>query len=300
MPQWAAGHRDRWLGCPLIHHDQVGFLVTMKQIADYEIIQQLGEGSQGQFWLARTPTRLEIAEPVVALKTVNHAASDDDFARLTDYLKVYASIDSPHLVKLHDLGQQGNLIYMAGEYLEGGSLAQPARPLSRIDVLRSLGEASLGAHALHEVGIPHRSIRPGNVLLGDSGAKLGDVGLSQLLSPGQTITGASRVSAIEYLPPELIQGQEASRASDIRATGATLHKALTGQPLYPNLPTESLVAALRHILNERPILGDALRNGERRIIEATVAADPADRPATAQEMADEIFDEAKRQEKSDR
>ncbi|MGI9595254.1 MAG: serine/threonine-protein kinase [Acidimicrobiales bacterium] len=272
----------------------------MQQIADYEIIQQLGEGSQGQFWLARTPARLEIDEPTVALKTVHHAASDEDFARLTSHLKVYASIDSAHLVKLYDLGQQGDLIYMAGEFLEGGSLAQPARPLSRIDVLQSLGEASLGAHALHEVGIPHRSIRPGNILMSQVGAKLGDVGLSQLLSPGQTITGASKVSAIEYLPPELIQGQQASRASDIWATGATLHKALTGQPLYPNLPTDSLVAALRHILNERPTLGDALRNGERHIIEATVAADPADRPVTAAEVAEQIFDEAKRQGKSDR
>lgn len=273
----------------------------MKQIADYEIIQPLGEGSQGQFWLARTPTRLDIDEPMIALKTINHAASDDDFSRLTDYLRLYAATGSPNLAKLYDLGQQGSLLYMAGEYLEGGSLAQPARPLSRVDVLKSLAEACLGAHALHEVGIAHRSFRPGNVLTSETETKLGDVGLAQLLSPGQTISGASKVSTIEYLSPELIQGQQASRASDIWAIGATLHKALTGLPLYPDLPTESLVAALRYILNERPVLGDALRNGERKIIEATVAADPADRPATAKEVADQIFDEVKRQsEKSSR
>lgn len=280
----------------------------MQQIADYEIIQQLGEGSQGQFWLARTPARLELASPVVALKTINHPASDEDFARLTDHLRRYASVSSEHLVDLYDLGQQGNLLYMAGEYLEGGSLAQPARPLSRVDVLRYIADATTGAHELHEVGIAHRSIRPGNVLMiggqptaagrGNHGAKLGDLGLSQMLSPGQTITGAAKVSAIEYLPPELIQGQQASRASDIWAVGATLHKALTGQPLYPTLPTDSLVSALRHILNERPILGDALRNGERRIIESTMAADPADRPATADLVAQEILDEADRQEKN--
>ncbi len=269
----------------------------MQQIADYEIIQQLGEGSQGQFWLARTPARLEIGEPFVAVKTIGHAATDDDFARLTDHLRLYASIDSPYLVRLYDVGQQGNLLYMAGEYLEGGSLSRPARPLSRVDVLRALAEASFGANALHDVGIAHRSIRPGNVMLGRSSAKLGDLGLSQLLSPGQTITGASRVSAIEYLSPELIQGQQASRASDIWATGATLHKALTGQPMYPRLPTDSLVAALRHILNERPTLGDALRNGERRIIEAIVAADPADRPLTSEAVAEEILEEAGHQSK---
>ena len=277
----------------------------MQQIADYEIVQPLGEGIQGQFWLARTPARLDLDHPVVALKTISHAARDEDFARLSDYLRLYASIDSGHLVRLYDVGQQGDLLYMAAEYLEGGSLAQPARPLSRIDVLRYIAEATLGAHALHEVGIAHRSIRPGNILMGGPGgdgndvgkAKLGDLGLSQILSPGQTITGAAKVSAIEYLSPELIQGQEASRASDIWAIGTTLHKALTGQPLYPTLPTDSLISALRHILNERPILGDALRNGERRIIDATMAADPAERPATAEEVAHQILDEADRQAK---
>ncbi len=269
----------------------------MRQIADYDIIQQLGEGSQGQFWLAKTPARLETDAPVVALKTLPHAATDEDFARLAEHLRLYASINSKNLVQLFDLGQQGNLIYMAGEYLEAGSLAQPARPLSRIDVLRSLADASRGAHDLHEAGIPHRSIRPGNILLGTEQAKLGDVGLSQLLSPGLTITGAGKVSAIEYLSPELIQGQQASRASDIWAIGATLHKALTGQPLYPNLPTDSLVTALRYILNERPTLSDALRNGERRAIEAAVAADPADRPGTALIMAQAIQEEGDRQTK---
>lgn len=267
----------------------------MKQIADYEIVQQLGEGSQGRFWLARTPSRLEIPDEVVAVKTLSQSATDADFARLAEHLQLYASIDSPRLVKLYDVGQQGSIIYMAGEYMEGGSLAQPARPLSRVDVLRAMADASLGAHALHEVGIAHRSIRPGNILIGPAGAKLGDVGLSQLLSPGQTITGASRVSTIEYLPPELIQGQQPSRASDVWAVGATMHKVLTGQPLYPDLPTDSLVSALRFILNERPTMGDALRNGERHIIEATVAADPADRPQTANSLAEAISNEAARQ-----
>jgi eukaryotic-like serine/threonine-protein kinase len=267
----------------------------MQQIGDYEIIQSLGEGSQGQFWLARTPARLEIADEMVAVKTLNHSASDEDFSRLTDHLRRYASIDSPYLVELYDVGQQGNILYMVARYLTGGSMAQPARPLSRVDVLRSVGRAALGAHALHEVGLPHRSIRPGNILLGDDGARLGDIGLSQLLSPGLTIAGASKVNTIEYLAPELIQGQQASRASDIWALGVTLHRALTGMAFYPSMPTESLVAALRHILNVRPTLSDALRNAELRIVESTVAADPADRPATAEDLANEIFAEADRQ-----
>ncbi len=277
----------------LSKNEEVG--VGVQQIADYEIVQQLGEGSGGQVWLGRTPARLEISDDVVAIKTLSHAASDADFARLTDYLQLYASISSPNLVRLFDVGQQGNIIYLAGEYLPAGSLARPSRPFSRVDVLRAMADISRGAHALHEIGIAHRSIRPGNAMIGDHGAKLGDIGLSQLLSPGQTVTGTSRVSVIEYLPPELVQGQQASRASDVWALGATLHKVLTGQPLYPGLPTESLVSALRHILNERPTMGDALRNGERHIIEASVAVDPSERPSTAEALAIAIATEADRQ-----
>lgn len=267
----------------------------MQQVADYEVLNQLGEGSQGQYWLAKAPSRLGIDEPTVAVKTMVHAATDSEFARLARHLQLYASVDSPSLHRVYDVGQQGNLIYIAGEYVPGGSLTRPARPFSRVDVLRALADAALGAHALHEVGIPHRAIRPGNIVLGGSAAKLADVGISQLLSPGQTITGAAQMGAIEYLSPEIIQGQPASRASDIWAIGATLHKVLTGVSIYPELPTNSLVDALRFLLNEKPVMGDALRNGERRIIESVVSADPADRPGTAEELAESISEEAGRQ-----
>ncbi len=267
----------------------------MQQIADYEVLQQLGEGSQGQYWLARPPARLGVSDQTVAVKTMVHAASDAEFARLARHLQLYASVESPCLHRVYDVGQQGNLIYIAGEYVPGGSLTRPARPFSRVDVLRALADAARGAHALHEVGIAHRAVRPGNVILAEGHAKLADMGISQLLSPGQTITGAAQMGAIEYLSPEIIQGQPASRASDIWALGATLHKVLTGISIYPLLPSNSLVDALRFLLNEKPVMGDALRNGERRIIEAVVAADPADRPATSEELATSISEEAARQ-----
>lgn len=267
----------------------------MQKIGDYKIEELLGEGTQGQFWLARTPARLPIDDELVAVKTIQHPASEDEFARLADYLRRYAGIESPFLVDLLEIGQQGNVVFLVARYRTGGSMAKPAKPLTRVDALRAVGRAALGAHALHEVGIPHRSIRTGNILLDDDGARLGELGITQFLNPGLTITGANTVTTIEYLSPELIQGHQASRASDIWALGATLHEALTGSTLFPAMPTDSLVGALRHLLNERPALSDALRNAELKIIESAVAADPADRPLTAEELADEMFVEADRQ-----
>ncbi len=268
----------------------------MQEIADYKIIHQLGEGSQGQYWLAEAPPRLGIADPQVAIKTIIHAASDAEFDRLAEHLRIYSSVRSPYLHEIFDIGQQGSVVYLAGRFETGGTLTRPARPSSRVDVLRAVAGAARGAHALHEVGIPHRSIRPGNIVLGDDRSRLSDVGISQLLSPGQTVTGAAQMGAIDYLAPEVVQGQPASRATDIWALGATLHKTLTGFSIFPDLPSGSLVDALRFLLTEQPVMGDALRNGERRIIESTVKPDPADRPSTALEVAEAIEDEANRQQ----
>lgn len=267
----------------------------MQRIADYDIVQSLGEGNQSQYWYGRAPARLGLGDAMVAIKTYNHLTSESEFARVSRHLELYSSIAGPNLLGLYEVGQQGGIVYVAGQYLPGGSLARPARPFSRIDVLRAMADAARGAHALHEHGIAHRAIRPGNILLDDQGAKLGDVNISHLLSPGQTITSAAQMGTIEHLSPELVQGQPPSRSSDLWALAATMHKVLTGQSFFPNLPTDSLVSALRYLLTERPVMGDALRNGERHIIESCVAPDPAERPKTGADLAKAIEAEADRQ-----
>lgn len=260
----------------------------LSSIADYEFIQLLGEGSHGSFWLARRPARLEVAADQVAVKTLVHAATDADFERLSAELRHYAAISSTELVPLYDVGQQGGTLYYAGQYFPDGSLAQPARPFTRASVLSALADAATAAHALHEAGLAHRGIKPGNILIDGSRAKLGDIGLTHVLNPGQTVTGLDHIGSIEYLAPELIQGQSASRASDIWALGATMHKVLTGRPIYPELPDGSLLQALRYLLSEQPTLNETLRDEERALIERTLSADPVERPLTALEFAEEV------------
>jgi eukaryotic-like serine/threonine-protein kinase len=254
-------------------------------IADYEFVHLLGEGSHGSFWLARCPARLGRAEPYVAIKTFAHRADDADFQRLTSELQRYMQVGSPQLAELYDVGLQNDTLYYAGRYFPDGSLAQPARPFTRASVLAAITDAALAAHALHEAGIAHRSIKPGNIYIDGDHAKLGDIGLLQVLNPGQTITGLDHVGSIEYLAPELIQGQPASRATDLWALGATMHRVLTARSIYPDVPQGSLLQALRYLVSQRPVLSDRLRDDEREMIELTLGADPAARPATALEFA---------------
>jgi serine/threonine protein kinase len=253
-------------------------------IADYEFVHLLGEGSHGSFWLARCPERLGISADHVAVKTLAHHATDADFTRLSGALQRFCAVRSSLLVRLYDVGQQGGILYYASEYFPDGSLAQPSRPFTRSSVLAAITDAAYAAHALHESGIAHRDIKPGNIMIDGVRAKLADIGLAHILNPGQTITGLDHIGSIEYLAPELIKGQSASRSTDIWALGATMHKVLTGRSIYPDVPDGSLLQALRFLLSEQPTLNESLRDEERLIIEQSLAADPLERPRTANEF----------------
>ncbi|MCP5030166.1 MAG: protein kinase [Actinomycetia bacterium] len=266
----------------------------MDGVGDYEFIHLLGEGSHGSFWLARCPQRLNLGLDYVAVKTLSHHGGDADFEMLSEELLRYSAVASPRLVQLYDVGLQGDLLYYSGEYFPDGSLAQPARPFTRASVLLAIADAAFAAHALHDAGIAHRSIRPGNIMIDGTMAKLGDIALSAVLKPGQTVTGLDQVGAIEYLAPELIQGEAASRASDIWALGATMHRVLTGRPIYPYVPDGSSLEALRYILSQQPTLNELLREEEHLVVGKTLSADPADRPLTAMDFAEMVSDVAHR------
>lgn len=256
-------------------------------IADYAFVRFLGEGNHGEFYLATPPKRVPVQDEHVAVKVLAGNCSDDAFRRMTRELRAFAAVDSPHLVKLYDAGQEGGTFFYAMEYLPMGSLAAPARPLERDEVLRAVEHAARAAHALHEAGSAHRDIKPANVLLHDDGAKLSDLGLVQILAPGQTVTGLAGVGSIEFMDPAIMQGGRASRASDIWSLGATLHRALTGVGLYGELPERDPLLALRKVLNSTPTLEGSLSESEAEVVRACLA-DPAERLPTAEEVANRI------------
>lgn len=257
-------------------------------IADYRFVRLLGAGNHGVFYLAYRPQRLHIDAEFVAVKVLTGSNSQDTFRRATRELAAFAAVRSPYLVTLYDAGQQGDDLYYSMEYLPAGSLADAIGSIPPGQVLAAVADAARAANALHEAGIAHNDIKPGNVMLHDGHAKLSDLGLSQLLAPGLTITGLGSTGSVEYLDPAIIRGEMPGRATDIFALGATLHRGLTGTGLYGELPTNNTMLAMRRVLSHTPEISPALPAGVRAVIASAIDPNQAARPATAADLAASI------------
>jgi serine/threonine protein kinase len=257
-------------------------------IADYRFVRLLGAGTSGAFYLAVPPGRLPVDAQYVAVKVVSRPYGLDTFRRAAHELAAFANVKSPNLVLLYDAGQQADDLFFSMEYLPAGSLAAPAEPLTAHSALAAVADAARGAHALHDAGMAHNDIKPGNVLICDGGGRLSDIGLSQVLTPGLTVTGLGRAGSVEFFDPAVIKGELPSRATDVFALGATLHRALTGVGLYGELPADDPILTMRTVLSRTPVIADSLPGDIRDLIASAIDVNPAARPQTAAEFAERI------------
>ncbi len=234
-------------------------------IADYKVVRLLGTGNHGRYYLAQPPARLGIGDEYVAVKVFTASTTERAYELSVRELRAFASVDSPHLVRVYD-AVLADSFALACEYLPLGSLANTARPMSRPEVLTAVRHAALAAHALHEAGIVHGDIKPANILLAPDGAKLTDLGLAQFLTPGSTLTGMTQMESVEFVDPALLRGDRPSRATEVGALGASLHKALTGDGLYGELPASSPLLAIRKVMSTQPVLSDSLTPEEAALL----------------------------------
>src|SRR5499427_6108545 len=211
------------------------------KLGPYEIVAPLGAGGMGEVYRARDP-RLErsVAVKILPQHLADKAEASERFEREA---RTISSLNHPNICQLHDVGQQDGVRYLVMELLEGETLADRLRrgPLPLEQVLRYGAEIADGLHAAHRRGVVHRDLKPGNVMLTKSGAKLMDFGLAKgtvqpnLVSEGLTATLTSShatpltqqgtiVGTFQYMAPEQIEGKEADARSDIFSFGAVLYE----------------------------------------------------------------------------
>lgn len=257
------------------------------KFADYTLTRLLGEGNQGRVFAAKAPPRLRVGD-MAALKIWRDRPEPHQFRLAAQELQYVRCLQSPWNVTVYEAGQgKDGTMYCAMEYAAEGSLAAPVRTLRRADVLRAVADAARGAHTLHEAGIFHGAVRPGNILLEAGRATLAEPDLLPLLCPGRSFHALYPASVIQYVDPALIRGAAPSRASDVWALGVTLHAALSGKPIYYHVGPD-LVQALRTALTSTPIIDWSLTPEEAELVGSCLATEPGERPPTALEVAERI------------
>jgi predicted Ser/Thr protein kinase len=273
------------------------------RLGPYKILAPLGAGGMGEVYQARD-TRLE---RVVAIKILPHELSDDATRRqrFEREAKVISSLNHPHICTLYDVGQQDGMDFIVMEFLEGESLAQRLQKgaLSPAQVLAFGTQIASALDKAHRNGVTHRDLKPGNIMLTKSGAKLLDFGLAKAdpaLASGATLTDMTPratpmtmhgavIGTVPYMSPEQVEGNEADARSDIFSLGTVLYEMATGKRAFQGKSEFSVASDILHKQPEpisavQPLTPPALE----RTIQVCMAKDPDERWQSAGDLWKEL------------
>lgn len=204
----------------------------------YRLEGLLGRGSMGAVWRAHdTILRRSVAVKEVLLPPTQ-TEEDNEIARerALREARAIAALSHPNVVTLYDVVEEDGRPWVVMELVPAQSLAEIIRdkgPLSPPEAAR-IGLAVLGAlDAAHQVGITHRDVKPGNILVSTDGrVKLADFGISRKVDESQLTRTGLMVGSPSYIAPEVARGKEAGQPADIWGLGATLHCAVEGTPPF--------------------------------------------------------------------
>lgn len=223
-------------------------------VGGFVIEAVVGRGATGVVYRAR-----DAAGRTVAVKVLNAAlAGDERFRRrFLREAKLAAELEHPGVVPVIATGEEAGVLYIAMAYVDGAdlrTLIRDGRPLAPDRVLALLDGIADALDAAHAVGLVHRDVTPGNILIGEADghetAYLGDFGLARHASTPTSLTGErSFVGTIDYIAPEQIRGDTLDGQADQYALACVLYECLTGAQPFAR---DSDIATVFAHLNERP------------------------------------------------
>lgn len=267
---------------------------TQLKIGDYDLVRAVGQGGMAQVWLARRTLEVGATKACALKVPLKHLATDERFVRmfLTE-ARLAMRLSHSNIVGTFDAGQDGDLLYLAMEWVDGVDLAKLQQTMRRASVRWSL---SVAAHMLGELlhalayahtftigaepqGIVHRDVSPHNLLISASGeVKLTDFGIARM--GGEETSHEHAKGKLRYMAAEQLRGH-ATQSSDLFAAGAIFHELLTGEKFRDGCRGEAFYGA---ILNgtvpalTRPEIPEPLRWLHDQLLQP----DPANRIESAE------------------
>ena len=270
------------------------------RLGPYEIISMLGAGGMGEVWRA-IDTRLDRS---VAIKILpgEFAQNAQLKVRFEREARTISQLNHPHICTLYDIGHSDGIDYLVMELLEGEALADRIvrGPLPLADVLRYGREIAQALDRAHRQGVVHRDLKPGNIMLTKSGAKLLDFGLSKSMGFSASTGDATQhkpltqegtvLGTYQYMAPEQVAGEEADARSDIFALGVVLYEMATGQRAFQGQSRTSLIAAIvggepRPLRELQPLTPPSLEH----VIAKCLKKEPDERWQSAHDIAGEML-----------
>ena len=227
----------------------------MDRIGRYKIVRELGRGAMGVVYHAIDPN---IGRPV-AIKTIHlgDVRKPEEQERLRERLfreaRSAGILSHPGIVTIYDVEQQGDLAYIAMEYVDGPTLdqllsAQP--PLAPDKLFSILAQTAAALDYAHQKGIVHRDIKPANIMIARDGTtKITDFGIAKITASDQLTMTGSIVGTPHYMSPEQVQGQAIDGRSDQFSLAVIAYEALTGEKPYSG---EHLTTVVYKIVTEPP------------------------------------------------
>ena len=251
----------------------------------YEHIRLLGEGGAGRVWLVKDHTR---GGRLLALKELTRAGTDQESALRSEFATL-RTLRHPNLVEVHEFEIQAEtgLPQFTLEYVEGDDIVSAVQNSGPDEFLDLAAESLRALSFLHDFGLIHRDLKPANLLVrheakNESRLVVLDFGLATISSqtPQHQLAGT-----LAYMAPELLQGGTPGPKSDLYSLGSVLFEAALGRPLIEYDPNDSAEFVRRVTTRSTaiPRLPEPFSQGATDWLEAILAVDPSDRPATASE-----------------
>jgi len=266
----------------------------ISHLGRYEIIEELGRGEMGIVYKAHDP----LIERFLAIKSINLQRLNKDEreeyeARFFQEAKAAGRLNHPNIVTIHDLGQSGDVAYIAMELMEGPELQDIIEGNQRLSIDEALDiafQVAIGLAYANQHGIVHRDIKPSNIMvLRDKHVKIADFGIARMDSSLWHTEAGKIIGTPLYMSPEQVKSKSIDGRSDIFALGIVLYQLLTWQHPFSG---ENNNSVMYQIVNEEPqkpsSLNPEIPDTLDIIVSKCLAKNPEARYQNANELAGDL------------
>ncbi len=252
-------------------------------VPGFEIVTKLGGGMFGHVYKARKESIGK--DYAIKFLKVDDEAVRDAVARELEAVRLFAQIDHPNLVSIEDMGEVDGIPYLVMSYAGQETLKKRLEQglMPREEALRCFVQAARGLQALHERSLVHFDVKPANVFLKGDIARVGDFGLSKLVTESRNSLSFGRGTPY-YMAPEMLQ-RRGDHKSDIYSLGVMLYECLCGDVPFKG---DSEWEVLKKHEQETPKFPDHVGAEDRRVILCCMAKDPDHRYDSVATMLREL------------